>query len=223
MTDGYAYEVYGVVRTRTGTSGEFTYTGEQVDATGLQYLRARCYDPATGRFASRDPLPLMQRYAYVGGNPVNYVDPTGLFPCPGCDWVKDKISDAGECIKNKGDCVVDYVTDPWNYGGWIQMGSTALGTLACPASGTGIGALGCGLAAVGYLYGTKTRWDASCDKVRSGEWSPDEAYAMRVVYTAPLQSNFATNWVVRKVAVPIVKRLPLATNDICEGGADNYE
>ncbi len=85
VTDTYTYDVYGAVRTHTGTSGnEFTYTGEQVDATGLQYLRARYYDAATGRFASRDPLPLAQRYAYVGGNPVNLVDPTGLchiIPC----------------------------------------------------------------------------------------------------------------------------------------------
>ena len=58
-------------------ANEFTYAGEQVDASGLQYLRARYYDAATGRFASRDPLPLMQRYAYVGGNPVNLVDPSG--------------------------------------------------------------------------------------------------------------------------------------------------
>ncbi|MBI5284528.1 MAG: hypothetical protein HY874_05480 [Chloroflexi bacterium] len=63
--------MYGAVRARTGTNGqEFRYTGEQVDATGLQYLRARYYDAATGRFASRDPLPLVQRYGYVAGVPV---------------------------------------------------------------------------------------------------------------------------------------------------------
>jgi RHS repeat-associated protein len=57
VTDTYTYDVYGAVRTRTGTSGnEFTFTGEQVDSSGLQYLRARYYDAATGRFASRDPL-----------------------------------------------------------------------------------------------------------------------------------------------------------------------
>ncbi len=79
VTDTYTYDVYGAVRTRTGTSGnEFTFTGEQTDASGLQYLRARSYNPATGRFVGLDPLPLMQRYAYVGGNPVNLVDPTGL-------------------------------------------------------------------------------------------------------------------------------------------------
>jgi RHS repeat-associated protein len=75
----YQCDAYGAVRTQTGTQpNEFTFTGEQADSSGLQYLRARYYDAATGRFVGRDPLPLMQRYAYVGGNPVNLVDPSGL-------------------------------------------------------------------------------------------------------------------------------------------------
>lgn len=45
---------------------------------------------------SRDPLPLMQRYAYVGGNPVNLVDPTGLWPCRGCILPKPSISAISE-------------------------------------------------------------------------------------------------------------------------------
>ncbi len=57
VTDTYGYDVYGAVRARTGTSGqEFTFTGEQVDSSGLQYLRARYYDAASGRFVSRDSL-----------------------------------------------------------------------------------------------------------------------------------------------------------------------
>lgn len=46
--------------------------------TGLQYLRARYYDPQTGRFLSRDPLPGGHPYAYAGNNPVRYVDPSGM-------------------------------------------------------------------------------------------------------------------------------------------------
>jgi RHS repeat-associated protein len=80
---------YGSIRTQTGTQpNEFTFTGEQVDTSGLQYLRARYYDGATGRFVGRDPLPLMQRYAYVGGNSVNLTDPSGL-----CGW-----TDPGDCV-----------------------------------------------------------------------------------------------------------------------------
>ena len=50
------------------------------------YLRARYYDPSTGRFTSRDPFegvmrePLsLAKYPYGHGNPVNLTDPSGLF------------------------------------------------------------------------------------------------------------------------------------------------
>ena len=62
-------------------------SGEQYDQDlGLYYLRARYYNPATGRFLSRDPedgnakIPAtLHKYLYVGGNPVNWVDPRGRF------------------------------------------------------------------------------------------------------------------------------------------------
>jgi len=57
------------------------------DSTQLIFLRARWYNPADGRFQSRDtwegdvnrPLS-MNRWMYVVGNPVNLTDPTGKFP-----------------------------------------------------------------------------------------------------------------------------------------------
>jgi RHS repeat-associated protein len=83
-----AYDVFGAPRAVTGTTqNDFRYTGQQDDRNanrGLYYLRARAYDPALGRFLQQDPLPLINRYSYVGGNPVNFADPTGMchiIPC----------------------------------------------------------------------------------------------------------------------------------------------
>src|SRR5208337_1387713 len=51
---------------------------------GLYYLRARYYNPATGRFLSRDPKEgwiddpaTLHKYLYANGDPVNALDPTG--------------------------------------------------------------------------------------------------------------------------------------------------
>ncbi len=89
----FAYDAYGTMLVLNGrfapSEDAFTsllYAGEQTDATGLQYLRARFYDPASGRFNRLDPFagnfedPLsLHKYAYVHGDPVNATDPTGKF------------------------------------------------------------------------------------------------------------------------------------------------
>ena len=38
VTGAYQYDVFGAVRTQTGVTTEWNYTGEQHDATGLQFL-----------------------------------------------------------------------------------------------------------------------------------------------------------------------------------------
>jgi RHS repeat-associated protein len=61
------------------------YTGEWWDAgVGLQYLRARWYEPYLNQFISPDTIvpdfrnpQSINRYAYVLGNPINYRDPSG--------------------------------------------------------------------------------------------------------------------------------------------------
>jgi len=54
--------------------------------TGMQNLRARFYDPSLGRFNRLDPHlgftddPIsFNSHLYVGANPVNHIDPLGLF------------------------------------------------------------------------------------------------------------------------------------------------
>ncbi|MBA2676846.1 MAG: RHS repeat-associated core domain-containing protein [Ktedonobacteraceae bacterium] len=74
------YDAYGRVLTQTGTRTPCGYAGEYTAAaTGLQYLRARSYDPATQQFLTVDPLLAQteQAYAYAGGSPTNATDPSG--------------------------------------------------------------------------------------------------------------------------------------------------
>jgi RHS repeat-associated protein len=54
----------------------------QDEETGLYYNWNRYYDPSTGRYISADPIGLdggMNLYAYVQNDPVNWIDPNGLF------------------------------------------------------------------------------------------------------------------------------------------------
>lgn len=58
----------------------------KADASGLQYVRNRYYDPATGRFTQRDPIGLkggLNQYGYAAGDPVNNSDPSGFIVCFG--------------------------------------------------------------------------------------------------------------------------------------------
>jgi RHS repeat-associated protein len=87
ITLAKSYAPYGELRSTSGGGvSPFAFTGEQVDeSTGLVYLRARYYASHEGRFLSRDtwggdynsPLSL-NRWGYVEGNPVIYIDPTGM-------------------------------------------------------------------------------------------------------------------------------------------------
>ena len=66
---------------RAISANHFLYDSQYLDTvSGLYYLRARWYDPATGQFISVDALVGItdQPYQYVGGDPVNLTDPTGL-------------------------------------------------------------------------------------------------------------------------------------------------
>ena len=77
----YTYDPYGNPTQASGTWQQpFLYNGQYTDPeTGLQYLRARYYDPATAQFLTEDPLQAVtgQPYNYAGDDPLDETDPSG--------------------------------------------------------------------------------------------------------------------------------------------------
>jgi RHS repeat-associated protein len=83
----YAYDPYGKLMAQQETIAQpFKYAGQvgiMAEGNNLYYMRARYYDANLGRFISEDPIGHIggiNLYAYVGGNPVMLVDPSGNIP-----------------------------------------------------------------------------------------------------------------------------------------------
>ena len=91
ITDQYAYDSFGELVIQDGTTeNPFLYNGRDgvtTESNGLYYMRARYYNPEIKRFINEDVIlgtieisQSLNRFAYVQGNPLIYVDPLGLVP-----------------------------------------------------------------------------------------------------------------------------------------------
>jgi RHS repeat-associated protein len=154
VTGTYAYSSYGVVTRHAGAgTTALQYDGQYADAeSGLQYLRARYYNPATGQFLTLDPMlaVTLAPYGYAVGNPVNSDDPNGEcgFLCAaigaGAGALVGVASGGVECLAsyaagkfNAGECAANVVSDA--AGGAVSGAcvgfSAALALAACGAAG----------------------------------------------------------------------------------------
>jgi RHS repeat-associated protein len=96
------YDVFGAVRSQNGASSIFGFTGQQTDATGMLYLRARYLNTVLGRFLSPDSLlpngpgsSGYNLYSYVGNNATTMVDPSGHLTIEWATIVRSVVLTAG--------------------------------------------------------------------------------------------------------------------------------
>jgi RHS repeat-associated protein len=99
VTNVNRYDDYGVPAATN--VGRFQYTGQAwVPELQMYYYKARIYAPTLGRFMQTDPTGYDDGpnwYDYVGGDPVNKSDPTGLYQCgeekgPSCKAAAEGVS-----------------------------------------------------------------------------------------------------------------------------------
>jgi RHS repeat-associated protein len=103
------YSAFGAITTTSGTGlDRYGFTAREWDTTlGLQYSRARMYDPTTGRWLSEDPMGLAagdtNLSRYVGNNATGATDPSGNIELDGIDF--DRMAE--EAFKAEGNRDID--------------------------------------------------------------------------------------------------------------------
>jgi RHS repeat-associated protein len=146
VVDKRTFDSFGRVLSETNPSVSFRYgyTGREQDLeSGLNYYRARYYDPNVGRFISVDPMGFgagdTNLYRYVGNNSTNWTDPTGEYAQVGA------LAAGGAIFGGLGALFNDIETGQfgWNTIGNVVKGA-AVGAVLGAAIGLGVGALAAG-------------------------------------------------------------------------------
>jgi RHS repeat-associated protein len=159
----YRYDPYGNLTAKSGTvDTPLRWNGQYQDPdTGLYYLRARYYDPVTAQFTSADPLAFITQsiYAYAENNPLNAIDPLGLWSWNPFDWTGQEwdtvAAVAGVVGLTAGILGATVMT-----GG---VAAVALGVVATSASAVGVG-----VGAVGAYNDCQAGFDSNCGSSIAG-------------------------------------------------------
>ena len=124
VEQAHDYTVSGVPATRLGqTVDHHLHTGKPwqgFNGLGWYDNRARVLDALTGRFTTPDPLaekyPWESPYAHCAGNPVKFIDPTGMDYTPIIDHNNKTITfrAAFYCYTSTNDETINEAIDTWN-------------------------------------------------------------------------------------------------------------
>lgn len=141
VTGKCSYSPYGAATCEGTTTTPLGYDAQYTNSdTGLIYLRARVYDPATAQFLSVDPLTAIsgEPYSYAGDNPMNETDPTGLLfgiELPSWEEVAESIAGWGDKVtfgatkmarEQLGDENVNTCSTAYQAGGYAGLATAAL-------------------------------------------------------------------------------------------------
>jgi RHS repeat-associated protein len=159
LTDGagsvqteYTYQPFGEASTSgSASTNTIGFTGREADGTGLDFYRARYYDPRLQRFLSADPEGFAagdtNLYAYVRNTPTTLVDPTGrnpllIIPLAGCAGgaIGAGLTAGWTARKVVAGCAA---------GAILGLGAWAAGPLLAPGAFAGAGGAGAGAGAAG--------------------------------------------------------------------------
>ena len=146
-TATFTYSAYGQPAGSTGAqTTSLGYAGQYTnEQSGLQYLRARVYDPVTGQFLTRDPMNTITRspYSYAHDNPLNGSDPSGEFGISDITHAAGAIIDSFNPLKYYKEEVY-----AWENGAsyWEAVSHGLVGACVLAGDASGVGALARGVA-----------------------------------------------------------------------------
>ncbi|MBI5874381.1 MAG: RHS repeat-associated core domain-containing protein [Deltaproteobacteria bacterium] len=156
IVNKYSYDPFGNILNEQETITQpFKFVGQfgvMTESNGFYYMRARYYDPNTGRFISEDPLGFgggdVNLMGYVFNNPVNLVDADGR--CPVCFVLAYTGAQAGAvAVAYAGTKIAQWAT---NY----LAGSNAVSNQVVNDAFTQVGAVTAGGVGVAGLASTGT-------------------------------------------------------------------